>query len=267
VPSNPYVQLTAEFNVGKLRAIICSGQAVVLHQLAMMSKDGDWIVREGPADLAKIRSVLAQHGAHYRYGAPLDERWLRGGWSAHFEFRAQDGLRLRTDFFSRPPRIEAAVLTRLWDEQARVAVPFVPKRELALMKMTQREKDYPIIGELARGLKSIVDELHLSRSAADLIRLAGDHPKETAAATEARPLLAFAINAERTKLEEALDAERRRLMHTDAERLARFEEAAAPFKIAWRSLERRLAGLPLEEAHAMLCSAAAELLPYVPPLS
>jgi hypothetical protein len=265
VPTNPYVQLTAEFNAGKLRAIICSGQAVVLHRLAVMSKDGDWIVREDPADLAQVRAVLARHGAQYRYGAPLDVRWLAGGWSAHFEFRAQDGLRLRTDFFSRPPRIERDSLARLWEEQAKADVPFVPKRELALMKMTQREKDYPVIGELARGLESTDDALRLSRSALDLIKLAKKHPEAAAREAEFRPLLSFAIGVERNKLEEALDAERRRLMHADAQRLARFEAASAQWKFGWRSLERRLAGLPLDEAHAIVCAAGADLLPFAPP--
>ena len=43
---NIYVDLTIKFNAGRLRAILSSGQAVVLHRLAIMSKDGDWIVRE-----------------------------------------------------------------------------------------------------------------------------------------------------------------------------------------------------------------------------
>jgi hypothetical protein len=33
-----YVELTRELNRGRLRAVICSGQAVVLHRLAIMSK-------------------------------------------------------------------------------------------------------------------------------------------------------------------------------------------------------------------------------------
>jgi len=36
-----YLALTCEFNEGALRAILSSGQAVVLHRLAVMSKDGD----------------------------------------------------------------------------------------------------------------------------------------------------------------------------------------------------------------------------------
>ena len=59
---NIYVKLTKEFNQGKLRAIICSGQAVVLHRLAIMSKDGDWIVRE---DEETIRHILEVQGTLY----------------------------------------------------------------------------------------------------------------------------------------------------------------------------------------------------------
>ena len=78
-----YLDLTREFNAGQFRAIITSGQAVVLHRLAVMSKDGDWIVRESEEALAHILRVLAAHGARYRLGAPLDVRWLSGGWSSH----------------------------------------------------------------------------------------------------------------------------------------------------------------------------------------
>ena len=39
-----YVELTEAFNAGKPRAVLSSGQAVVMHRLAVMSKDGDWIL-------------------------------------------------------------------------------------------------------------------------------------------------------------------------------------------------------------------------------
>ena len=73
---NPYIRLTQEFNHGRLRAILASGQAVVLYRLAIMSKDGDWLVH---------------------------------GWSSHLEFQ-EGGLRLRCDFVTRPPRVSPASL-------------------------------------------------------------------------------------------------------------------------------------------------------------
>ncbi len=68
-----YLDLTEEFNRGHFRAIICSGQAVVLHQLAVMSKDGDWILREQQSALDHILQVLSARGAKYRFGAPTDQ--------------------------------------------------------------------------------------------------------------------------------------------------------------------------------------------------
>ena len=99
-----YLELTRQFNQNRLRAIISSGQAVVLHRVAMMSKDGDWIVREDDETTGHILSVLNSYKAHYRFSAPLDLRWLRYGWSAHFE-SVHNNIRVRIDLVSRPPRI------------------------------------------------------------------------------------------------------------------------------------------------------------------
>jgi hypothetical protein len=66
-----YLDLTRQFNAGAVRAILSSGQAVVLHRLAIMSKDGDWILREHAEDLRHVLAVLEQRRARYRFGAPL----------------------------------------------------------------------------------------------------------------------------------------------------------------------------------------------------
>ncbi|HXO29812.1 MAG TPA: hypothetical protein VOA80_20850 [Thermoanaerobaculia bacterium] len=44
--NNPYLALTEEFNRGRLRALLSSGRAVVVHRLAIMSRDGDWLLQE-----------------------------------------------------------------------------------------------------------------------------------------------------------------------------------------------------------------------------
>jgi hypothetical protein len=38
--NNPYLDLTEQLNRGRLRTLLSSGQAVVVHRLAIMSKDG-----------------------------------------------------------------------------------------------------------------------------------------------------------------------------------------------------------------------------------
>jgi hypothetical protein len=256
---NVYVDLTRELNAGRLRAVICSGQAVVLHRLAIMSKDGDWILREDEEALAHVLEVLGKHGARYRFGAPLDVRWMRGGWSAHLEFRAR-GLRIRTDFFTRPPRISPEALARLWHEQEGRDPPFVGAVMLAEMKRTDREKDYAVIGELARIMPDPRDQMLHSRSARDLMELARAHPVLAADLAERRPLLRLA-SAGRAALEEALDRERRDLMHANERRLARYRDASERWFHAWKDLERETEGLSLPAAHARIVARATTLLP------
>jgi hypothetical protein len=80
-----------------------------------MSKDGDWILRGDAEAVDHVLGVLSRRRARYRFGAPLDLRWLASGWSAHFEFR-WEALRLRTDFVTQPPRIAPEELARMWAE-------------------------------------------------------------------------------------------------------------------------------------------------------
>jgi len=150
---NCYLDLTREFNDGRVRAILSSGQAAVVHRIAMMSKDGDWILREDQEACRHILAVLKAHGARYRLGAPLDVRWLRGGWTSHAEFALGD-LRVRTDLCTRPPRLSEEDLGALWHRSEGGDFPVVGLVELAEIKKTRREKDYPIIGEIARYLRA-----------------------------------------------------------------------------------------------------------------
>ncbi len=255
---NIYVSLTKEFNEGRLRSVISSGQAVVLHGLAVMSKDGDWILREDEEALAHVLGVLAGHGARYRFGAPLDVRWMSGGWSAHFEFR-HDAIRIRTDFVTRPPRIRD--LDRLWKEQEGRELPFVAVRDLADMKKTSRDRDYAVIGELARLMTDVRDQFLYSQSARDLIELAGKHPDVARELAAERPCLSL-VPEGRRPLQEALYRERIELIQADEERLSAYRQAAEGWAAAWPEVRRRTGALPLIEAHGAMLEAAADVLPF-----
>ncbi len=257
---NIYLQLTREFNQGECRAIITSGQAVVLYRLAIMSKDGDWILREDEETMAHVIQVLENHGARYRFGAPLDIRWLRNGWSSHLEFQTGK-LRVRTDFFTRPPRVSIESLAQLWRSQAGRDIPLIGIRELADMKKTNRERDYAVIGELARRMQDPGDQLVYSRSARDLLQLAREHPDLTSRLATERPVLAQ-IKHGREAIEVALDAERRQLMRANETRLAQYQQAAAAWGAQWQSVSRELAGMPLSQAHRKMVEAAIDILPF-----
>ena len=259
---NIYLELTRAFNAGRLRAIISSGQAVVLHRLAIMSKDGDWILHEDEETTHHVLRVLESYGARYRFGAPLDMRWLAGGWSAHFEFRHGE-LRVRTDFVTRPPRLSEAQLATLWEQNAHAETPVTDVASLVEIKKTNREKDYVVIGELARRLTNPREQLLCSRSAQDLTRLTGQHPALTAALAAQRPLLAE-VGKNREAVEAALDAERRVLIHTNERRLAGYLSASKTWAQKWPEVERLMTALPLVEAHQQMVAHAERFLPFQP---
>lgn len=259
---NPYLQLTEEFNRGRLRALLSSGQAVVFHRLAVMSKDGDWILREDGEATGHVLEVLSGHEGWYRFGAPLDPRWLAGGWSSHFEFR-RGSLRIRTDFVSRPPRIRPEWLASVWAGAESRGEAVVGPEPLAALKLTNREKDYAVVGELARLMTEPRSQLLYSRSSRELIELAAAHPAELAEVAVQRPLLAQ-IGEGRERLDEALDRERRALMRANEERLARYLSTAGEWAARWSSLEREIEGLPLLEAHRVMIARAEGVLPFNP---
>ncbi|MFO7870428.1 MAG: hypothetical protein R6V03_03235 [Kiritimatiellia bacterium] len=257
-----YTELTEEFNDGKLRAVISSGQAVVLHKLAIMSKDGDWILRNDQESLEHVLSVLSRRNARYRFGAPLDLRWLEGGWSSHFEF-STGVLRVRTDFVTCPPRMTPEAVRELWNRESAGSVPVVGVRDLCELKKTNRQRDYAVIGELARLLDNPRDELLFSRSARDLIRLASEYPDLVKELSQKRPVLRKARN-DIDALEKALDNEQRRLMHANEDRLRIFMTSAAKWKREWPGIEDAIASLPLREAHSLIVREAEKLLPFRP---
>jgi hypothetical protein len=256
---NIYFKLTNQFNKGRLRAILSSGQAVVLHRLAIMSKDGDWIIREDPEALMHILTVLNSFGARYRFGAPLDSRWLAGGWSSHFEFM-NEGIRIRTDFVSRPPRISTERLEKIWKEQQSREFPFVDLPDLAELKKTNREKDYAIIGDLSRRMEHIEERLRYSRSAREINEWYLQDPDKVTALTKERGIDPGSLRTVEL-LEMALDAERRRLIHQNERRLAGYATAAKEWSGCWKEVERKTAGLPLLEAHQILAGFAEKVLP------
>jgi hypothetical protein len=209
-----------------------------------------------------VLEVLEKRGARYRFGAPLDVRWMEGGWSSHLEFSA-DALRVRTDFVTRPPRLSSSDLSGLWREVGGADVPVVDPRRLAELKKTNREKDYAVIGELARLLTDPRDRLMLSRSARDLVTLGRDHPDLVSELLPQRPLLGL-LDGLIADLEAALDSERRTLIHANEERLLAYVDAAADWRSLWPELDRRTEGMPLREAHEIIAESAAGTLPFRP---
>ena len=250
---NVYFALTEEFNRSGRIAVLGSGQAVVWHRLAIMSKDGDWILRETEAACARALSVLGERGARYRLGAPLDVDWLAGGWSSHFEFFDQRRRRMRCDFFSRPPRLSSEEVEALFTDPGQP--PVVGLDALVRMKQSQRAKDYAVIGELARRLPA-ERELALTTDPDRILALAPLHPGSE------RPAARAARTGDRLAVVRAVAEEVDELQRRDRDRLAAYEKAAEPYLAAVARLDRDDLALP--GGHRRLLDLAARLLPARP---
>lgn len=247
---NLYFQLTQEFNAAGTIAVLASGQAVVYYRLAIMSKDGDWILRETPEACSRVLEVLGGYGASYRAGAPLDVRWLAAGWSSHFEFRDARNRRIRCDFFTRPPRIPASDLEPLFRRSA--DLPVVDVESLVRMKQTQRAKDYPVIGELSRLLPP-EREIELTTNPDRILDLAAEYGSDSR-----RPCVQAARSGQGRRtvvLELAVEVDEQQ--QEDRRRVKRYAAASQNYM---REM-RRLDDLRLPQAHEALCRLAERVLP------
>lgn len=250
---NVYFALTEELNrLGRI-AVLGSGQAVVWHRLAIMSKDGDWILRETESACSRVLEILGARAARYRLGAPLDVRWLAGGWSSHFEFFDERGRRVRCDFFSRPPRLSREEVEALLTDSEQP--PVVGAEALVRMKQSQRAKDYAVIGELARRLPP-ERELALTTDPDRILELAPLFPDSE------RPAARVGRGGDRLAVVRAVAEEVDELQRRDRERLAIFEEAAEAYLAAAARLDRDDLALP--GGHQRLLDLAGRLLPQHP---
>jgi hypothetical protein len=249
---NIYFALTEAFNREAPTVALASGQAVVFYRIAIMSKDGDWVIRETRDACARVLHELEARGAHYRHGAPLDVRWLAGGWSSHFEFFDEKRRRIRCDFVSRPPRVAAVSLAALFDRAGTNRLVAVDPESLILMKQTQRAKDYAVIGELA-ALLPPEREIELTTDPDRILTLVA------AGASSHRPAVVAAMSGGRRAVVTALAEEADRLQQEDAARLRAYDAAAEPFLASCRAAN--LGNRPLREAHARLCEIATRTLP------
>jgi hypothetical protein len=255
---NIYFDLTLEFNRKGTIALLASGQAVVYYRTAIMSKDGDWVLRETPEACSRVLAILQSHGARYRPGAPLDVRWLAGGWSSHFEFRDGQGRRIRCDFLTRPPRVETAALEPLFHGRREPGQPqVVDLVSLILMKRTQRAKDYPVIGELARLLPEDL-EILFSTDPDRILALSQSHGK----GVDRFPVLEAFRGASREQIAVALARETHRLQEEDRKRLEEYEAAGRPYleKLSRSGILDRT----LPDAHGLVVALAEEHLPLHP---
>jgi hypothetical protein len=166
-------------------AEITSGLACVHHRLAEFTKDCDiWIP---PASLAAFKLIAATRtwqNCHASYrssiSAPLDSRWLNGGWSSHIIWKGDTQACI--DVFGLLPRTIQHIGGSIYSDE----------ETLARVKMTKREKDWPTVHALGIRLvaqKNPTGLLFLQKADSLLQAKTQFSPEEWAVQAQNRPLL------------------------------------------------------------------------------
>jgi hypothetical protein len=151
-------------------------------------------------------------------------------------------------------------LQSLWLRSSGAQLAFTDARLTAQMKMTDRERDWAFVGELARLLVDPRDALRFSRSPRDLERLVRANPALARELAGGRPLLAL-VGTDAERIEGELDRERRAAMHANERRLSVYAVAARAWVKAWPNVERATAGMSLEQTHRVVIERASACLP------
>lgn len=115
-----YLEIGNILSAKGIPALVTGGMACVAYELGTKTKDCDIIIPVAQA--RRVLEVVAQlnfKGAkpHYalNYGAPLDTRWLAGGWSSHTYF----GIAAKTD-----ARLDFLVSHPEWNNHTRMSSSF-----------------------------------------------------------------------------------------------------------------------------------------------
>src|SRR5712691_9683529 len=129
---------------------ITSGMACVRYHVAQSTKDCDVLCQTDSAELflaelckTKFEGVTCSYRGHLT--PPLDARWMRGGWTSHFEWTS-DVANAHLDVFGVAPRASSPWVA---DLNGRL----VGMHTVAEMKRTDRLKDWPFTTAL--GVKMI----------------------------------------------------------------------------------------------------------------
>ena len=245
------------------RSIVCgitSGMACVHFGVAATTKDCDVLcAADSAADFLDLIAATEVRRVRPTYrgnlSPPLDARWMRGGWTAHIQWKLAPGDEVCLDVFGVAPRGSTP-----WDERLRGF--YVDPHVVAEMKRTNREKDWPFASALGgqmleagepRGWLHIHDLEILRRFA----RISTIPPSLIAA----RPVLRLTPFADTLRMKRLLAAERAFWSEMDELRIRIYQRHLRPYTSAVRSGGGRAA---LRESHEIRLRCATAHLPPRP---
>jgi hypothetical protein len=238
-----------------MHCAITSGMACVYYGVAETTNDCDLLCDVlACSRLLEILEHTSFDGVQAAYrgtmSAPLDARWLAGGWTSHLVWRGSGEAYL--DVFGVPPRMTGTWITECNDI-------YVGRHTVAEMKRTQRDRDWPYATSLGaqmlragdpRGWLHLFDGELLNRCAETL-----PPPPEMLVL---RPVLGLVGDA---RLKQALRVEREFWLELDRQRISVYQQAVRPYASAVREQGARGS---LHEQHASRLALAQALLPPNP---
>jgi len=207
------------------RGITCaitSGMACVEFGVAETTKDCDLLCTpESSKKLLDLLSDASLHGQLPSYRghltAPLDERWLRGGWTSHFVWNAR-GAEAYLDVFGVAPRSSAP-----WERELEGF--YACRHTVAEMKRTNRERDWPYATALGAQMIEAGDArgwLHIFDM--DLLLALTRVARPPASLSRRRPVLGLAVSGD-SRLRSVLHAEVQFWHELDRVRLGIYQRA------------------------------------------
>jgi hypothetical protein len=239
---------------------ITSGMACVKYGVAISTKDCDLLCSvETTSRLFDVLTTTTFAGASCAYRghltAPLDARWQRGGWTAHFQWK-NEFLPAHLDVFGVAPRGSSP-----WEAEQQEALAGM--HTVAEMKRTDRMKDWPFATALGMKLIEQGDErgwLHVfdARLLRDL-KTRVPCPEEV---IRQRPLLRL-LMADDPRLDAAVFGEIVFWQQLGRLRFQIHESVVRPYFMAVKK-DRAANDLDLTVQHAIRVQHAETLLPQNP---
>lgn len=255
-----FLDLVQRLRAEGVRCAITGGLACIEFGVVEHTLDCDLLADPAFSEtLLQVLDSTVLHGIRCRFRgtmtAPLDARWLLGGWTSHFEW-PRGASTAYLDVFGAPPRVR-------YPWPGAEPSPYAGRALVAAMKRTQRMKDWSQATALGLQLLDAGDArgwLHLFD--ADALRGALDHHSPDASMVTLRPVLALAMRDD-ILLERAIQTEIDFWSRLDRFRLGVYRRAASAYAARIRADERREAASLLEQ-HALRLTHATACLPTDP---
>jgi hypothetical protein len=219
-----------------VRFTITSGLACVHYGLQQTTKDSDWIIP--PDDLIRLAALFVEleerSGWRISYraicGAPADASYLKNGWTSHFAiWEPGDAFENHLDLFSKPPRV-GSLPAQL--------EPWAPRDVVAMMKRTDRPRDWPIVDGLGWQLSKMdlgLALVHIQDAEALVSKwgIADSAMRENA--MKRRPLLRLLQDeSDLNRIEALVNVERIIWQSVNRERHAAYQKSWKDFYRRWR---------------------------------